>query len=132
VHRVFEKVGMMPTLANAENSRRNAASVLFTALCVLLASDSVAAKATFTTFTVDEECGLGLPEVRGINSWGAVVGYCTAGGFVRTSDGTVTAFAVPGAKYTEAFGVNDAGTVTGIFYDNSGAPMVSCVLRTEL
>ena len=43
-----------------------------------------------------------------------------AHGFVRTADGTITAFDPPGSTSTLAMAINDAGTVAGFYLDGIG------------
>jgi hypothetical protein len=67
----------------------------------------------------------GSTDVRGINNRGAVVGaYSTtnsippAQAYVRTRDGAITTFSIPGSDYVYPWGINDLGEVTGdYFYD---------------
>jgi len=83
------------------------------AVSVLLSVTSAGAKASYTTF----DAGV----VTGINSASAVTGWRTDGdSFVRTVDGTVTTFAVPGASATEALQINDEGEIAGSYTDSSG------------
>jgi uncharacterized membrane protein len=54
----------------------------------------------------------------GLNQAGDVVGYFAAGGakgFVRSHDGTFSAFALQGAGATRPLGINDAGTIVGAY-----------------
>jgi len=60
-----------------------------------------------------------------INNHGEVAGfYVTTGGvtdaFVKLASGKFTTFAVPGASATNAFGVNDNGTVVGTYTVGTG------------
>ena len=55
----------------------------------------------------------------GINSSGAVAGYCgvpvVSYGFIRDAAGNMSRLDIPGASYTVATGINDAGQVTGYY-----------------
>src|SRR5947207_12080172 len=50
---------------------------------------------------------------------GAVNGGAPTDAFID-QNGTVQILAYPGAQDTYAYGVNDAGVVVGIYYDNNG------------
>jgi hypothetical protein len=62
---------------------------------------------------------------RAINSGGQIVGIYDAGpgtpdhGYLKTGD-AYTSIDVPGANDTQAFGINDAGTITGTYRDAAG------------
>jgi hypothetical protein len=66
-------------------------------------------------------------DARAINLAGTIVGAYNAGGvtpthgYLRTNAGVFTGFDHPGAVYTLAWGLNDAGTVSGSFIDAAGA-----------
>ncbi len=55
--------------------------------------------------------------VGGINNAGTIVGTTQSGGqavgYVRAADGTITTFTGPGGGPTEAFAINDNGTIAG-------------------
>lgn len=55
----------------------------------------------------------------GINAAGTITGDYGNQAFVRTADGTFTVFAVDGAAYTHARGINDKGVITGEYLDGS-------------
>jgi hypothetical protein len=85
--------------------------------------DADARRIRYTTFPVPGAVALG---VQSINNSDTIAGYYldTAGnykGFLRSSGGTLSTLidpldtATPG--YTQAFGINNAGTVGGRFYD---------------
>src|SRR3569832_44241 len=85
----------------------------FAALCIMISGGRAAAKATFVTFNV------GI--VAGINAADTVTGWRGDGSsFIRTVDGTVTTFVVPGASATEALRINDQGAITGFYRDGAG------------
>ena len=71
-------------------------------------------------------CGGGNIPI-GINPAGAVTGLTTdptcslSLGYLRTPDGTITTFGVPGAGTFEPMAINPVGLITGWFFDNSGA-----------
>src|SRR5438132_14024197 len=92
-------------MSNSMNSRRFA--VLALSLCALLFGQPAGAKATYVTFDAWF--------VKGINGSSTVTGGSAnlTDSFVRTVDGTITTFAVPGASWTEATSINDAGLVAG-------------------
>lgn len=91
---------------------------------------------TFTTFdspgagTVPSDSNGTFPE--GINVLGVVAGYyndsnLVSHGFIRTPDGKITTFDVPGADINPAdqlgsivTGINAFGIVSGYYYDSSG------------
>src|SRR3569832_242252 len=81
------------------------------AFAVLLSAGSVAAKGTYVTF--DET------HASAVNATNTVTGATRSGdgfsGLIRTVDGTVTPFAVPGAKQTLPASINDAGAVAGAY-----------------
>ena len=66
-------------------------------------------------------------DARAINLAGNIVGAYNAGGvmpthgYLRTNAGVYTLFDHPDAVYTLAWGLNDAGTVSGSFIDAAGA-----------
>jgi len=67
--------------------------------------------------------GQGTFAQQGLNS-GTIVGYYvdavaggTPHGFLRSGDGNYTTFDVPGAAGTQAFGINDDGTVVGWWFE---------------
>jgi len=61
-----------------------------------------------------------------INDRREVVGYYVAAdgftltGFLREPDGRLLEFVVPGAVATQAYSVNDCGTIVGYWLDNNG------------
>jgi len=60
-----------------------------------------------------------------INNQGTIAGGYQSSdlayhGFVRTADGEITHIDYPGGTNTEAFGVNDRGTIIGVFVDSAG------------
>ena len=62
---------------------------------------------------------------QGINNLGVITGtYVNAKGvfhgFVRAADGIITAFDPEGSKGTQAYVVNDKGTITGGYLDGKG------------
>ena len=70
--------------------------------------------------------GQGTWAEQGLDS-GTIVGYYidavaggTAHGFVRSVDGQYTIIDVPGAAGTQAYGINDKGTVVGWWFENPG------------
>jgi hypothetical protein len=75
---------------------------------------------TLTTF----QLGIGGTSPLGINPQGTVVGsyFDVTGerGFLRSPDGSVTTFGIPGAGSTHAAAINPAGAVTGDYQDGSG------------
>jgi len=86
---------------------------------------------TITTITYP---GAPYTEAHGINDRGQVVGAYLEPGAAPNPDGTIprnavhgfvwergrfTSFDVPGSIYTQAFGINDRGQVTGGYYDAS-------------
>jgi hypothetical protein len=85
----------------------------FSAAACALSGGSADARATYATFD--------LGFVTGLNSTNAVTGYNDTDGFIRTSDGNVTTFAVPRASSTQPMSINDGGTITGS-YRKSGNP----------
>jgi hypothetical protein len=101
------------TDSDAHSAISGAALVVSAAVCVLLSGASVGAKATFVTF--------GGAGARSINATDTVTGYyCCGNSFVRTPDGTITQFAVPGAQFTEAVSINDENAIAGYYCDTSG------------
>ena len=77
---------------------------------------------TVTTFTVN-----GLATVAyGINAANSVVGYyinaqgTATHGFLRDGAGNITQIDYPGSLQTQCTGINDAGTLTGVYTDNTG------------
>jgi hypothetical protein len=67
----------------------------------------------------------GATEVAGINEKGTVVGdyelintVVPQHGFIRTVDGVITTFDVPGSDRTEPVGINAAGQVAGIYWSH--------------
>jgi probable HAF family extracellular repeat protein len=71
--------------------------------------------------------GTNYSEARGINAGGEIIGYFfdDAGinhGFVLSNKGVLRQLDVPGAGDTTAFGINNSGTVVGVFddYDSQG------------
>src|SRR5438552_5550898 len=75
---------------------------------------------TFTTFDIEGT----TPFPTGINSRGDIIGQYSnpnglLDGFLRSADGTVTIFAVPGALATLPQGINSRGEIIGS-YDESG------------
>jgi len=81
----------------------------------LLWAGSATAKGTYVTF--DEVYA------SAVNAANTVTGAARSGsgfsGFIRTMDGTVTTFSVPGANQTLPSSINDAGAVAG-GYDSGG------------
>jgi probable HAF family extracellular repeat protein len=64
--------------------------------------------------------------VRSINKWGTTVGAFTDStgkvrGFKRSSDGKAVALNFPGAAQTDAFAINDNGTIVG-YYSKTASP----------
>src|SRR5262249_49417989 len=83
-----------------------------------------------------ESSEFSAPDMRfsnAINSEGVIAGnYCDAiscHGFLRTPDGGITTFDVPGAAVNGTFpvGLNDGGVVTGTYGDDVGAGFHSFV-----
>jgi uncharacterized membrane protein len=79
--------------------------------------------------------GAAYTEVHGINDRGQLVGAYLEPGATPNPDGTIpagtvhgfvwqrgrfTTFDVPGSIFTQAFGINDRGQITGGYYDPSG------------
>jgi len=97
------------------NSRSLYHRAAFAAFCIAISGGSAGAKATYTTF--DDGA------VAGINASDTVTGWAdsSSNSFIRTVDGNVTTFAVPGVANTDAIGINDEGTVGGVYYDNAGS-----------
>jgi len=96
------------------NSRSLYRRAAFAALCFMFSGGLADAKATYTTFVAGF--------VRGINAINSVTGYRGGGdSFVRTADGTVTTFAVTGAKETQAESINNGSEIAGYYLDNSDA-----------
>ena len=67
----------------------------------------------------------GATEMAGINEKGTVVGdyerintVVPQHGFIRTVDGVITTFDVPGSDRTEPVGINAAGQVAGIYWSH--------------
>ena len=94
--------------------------VAATMLGIFLGTGSVAAKATYVTFSVGDYDTY----VAGINASNTIVGsywqtISIRSGFARTVDGNVTTFDVPGALLTLPAGINDAGVIAGIYYTPS-------------
>src|ERR1044072_6763599 len=81
-----------------------------TAVCVVLSGASADAAATYVTF----DAGF----ITSINSISTVTGYDATQAFVRTADGTVTTFDVPGGSFPEAWDINDDGVISGFYYDS--------------
>ena len=97
------------------NSRSLLCWAPLVALCIMISDRPANAKATYVTFG---DCCV----VRGINAASTVVGWRGDGNSaMRSVDGTITIIAVPGATQTFATGINDGGTVMGLYLDNSGA-----------
>jgi uncharacterized membrane protein len=81
---------------------------------------------TVTAFT----CGptVSWTAVQAMNSHGAQVGWCytrtkdqeSVQGFYRSESGRITLLTYPGARLTEAAGVNDAHLVVGSYVDAQG------------
>ena len=71
-------------------------------------------------------CGGGNIPI-GVNPAGAVTGLTTdptcssSLGYLRTPEGTITTFGVPGAGTFEPMAINPAALITGWFFDSSGA-----------
>jgi probable HAF family extracellular repeat protein len=61
----------------------------------------------------------GMSIANGINNLGQIVGQNGAAG-VLYSNGTYTAINFPGAETTAAFGINDHGTIVGIYQVSDG------------
>lgn len=59
--------------------------------------------------------------IDGINLSGASAGNYADGngvhGFLRANDGTITEFDPPGATDTDALGINDSGTIVGLYWN---------------
>jgi hypothetical protein len=96
-------------------------------LCALAVSSSAyAEQGTFVTFDVP---GAGTASFQGtlpfsLNPSGAITGYYVdaAGvyhGFLRAADGTITAIDPPGSVFTQAWNINEAGSITGDFCDKA-------------
>ena len=79
--------------------------------------------------------GASVTNVHGINNRGQVVGAYLEGGVTPNPDGTVprgkvhgylwsagrfTSFDVPGSIWTQPFGINDRGQISGGYYDVTG------------
>jgi uncharacterized membrane protein len=72
--------------------------------------------------TIDVPGAEGRTYVFGINGKGTVVGHAILGngedvGFARNANGDLNTFMVPGAKVTQAFGINDKDQVVGTYFD---------------
>jgi hypothetical protein len=52
-----------------------------------------------------------------INSAGTITGQGGNNTFVRTPDGTITTFGVPGSYLTDPTAINPAGAIVGVYYD---------------
>jgi hypothetical protein len=90
--------------------RRGAASAISASVCALLWCVPVHAKASYVTFDAGQ--------VTGVNATDTVTGWYGGGeSFVRTADGTITPFAVPGATGTDAVSINDGNSIAGFYYD---------------
>ena len=87
------------------------AFVLSASIFMFLCDQAATAKATFTTFDADL--------VTGINAASTVTGLNGSNSFVRTVDGAMTTFTVPGASQTDAASINDGNVVAGTYYDSS-------------
>jgi len=94
------------------NSRSLYHRAAFAALCIVISGGPADAKATYTTF----DSGY----VTSINSVDTVTGFTATQGFVRTVDGTVATFDVPGGNSPEPAGINSGDVVTGRYFDASG------------
>lgn len=62
-----------------------------------------------------------------LNNLGTVTGGCSSGGtsFVRTRDGNLFQFSVPGADQTNAWAINDHGAIVGEYITPFAAPGLS-------
>ena len=82
------------------------------------------ARSQITTFDpqgAGTAAGQGTFPQQNLNS-GTIVGYyvdadAVAHGFIRTVDGSYTIIDVPGAAGTQAYGINDKGTVVGWWFE---------------
>src|SRR5262249_23249099 len=84
---------------------------------------------TYTTLTdplADETSPLGT-QARGINAGGQIVGAYDAGedgvhGFIYNpaGGGTYSTLDVPGAGFTQVFGINNLGMIVGFYSDAGG------------
>ena len=86
--------------------------------CGLLISPAgVDARATLTTIEVSGQS----TAVYGMNDAGVITGtYDWDTGFLRTPDGTITSFDIPGAGQTVSIAINNNGLVAGNYSDASG------------
>ena len=95
-----------------------------------------------TSFTFDSRTGVFTPvaddpdapfsSVLGVNDLGVMAGaesrnQATENGFVRSKDGTFTAFSKPGADSTEPRGVSNRGLVTGFSFENGFSSTVGFI-----
>jgi uncharacterized membrane protein len=80
----------------------------------------------FTTFNVPDDHPVFGTVAMGINDIGEIVGNFVdvtgdnvhRQGFLRSSNGTFTKFAVPGRTFTSASGINNAGQIVGFYADD--------------
>jgi hypothetical protein len=103
-----------------------AAALAFALIAAIMAPVPLTAggqKIKFTTFTVPGSAGATTLGVDGVNDKGAIVGYYVnssgaAFGFLRTPSGTFAPVADPANSApppaTEAIGINNSGTITGL------------------
>ena len=79
---------------------------------------------TFDPPLAGNGAGQGTYAQQGLNS-GTIVGYYVdadnvAHGFIRSVNGNYTTIDVPGAVGTQAFGINEKGTVVGWWFEPNG------------
>jgi hypothetical protein len=95
------------------------ASIIATSM-LLLGLSPVYAQYSFQTLAILDSSG---SYGQSINDSGEIAGYYTGAtgyeGFIRDSMGNVTTLNVPGAAWTQAYGINNSGEVVGLY--NSGA-----------
>ena len=109
-------------------------SLNFLSLAAILATAPLAAtspaNASAFSFTQLDAANATLTRALGINDAGTITGYDEDAsfvyhGFVRTADGAISAFEVPGAgtglgEGTQARAINDLGAITGFYVDDIG------------
>ena len=94
------------------------------AVAIVGGSSSALAQKKVTTFDpqgAGTAANQGTFAQQGLNS-GTIVGYyidadAVAHGFIRSVDGKYTLIDVPGAAGTQAYGINDKGTVVGWWFE---------------
>jgi hypothetical protein len=82
----------------------------------------------------------GATEVTGINEKGTVVGdyelintVVPQNGFIRSVDGVITTFDVPGSDRTQPVGINAAGEIAGVYWSaGNDLPGGSCAPLMEI